>query len=74
MRPAELFGVVVRTIGLLLVLSSFWMLLFGLLGLVLGGPGEVVGLLFYGLPVFLLGIWLLCGAKSLVRIAYPDDV
>ena len=73
MKPAELFGVVVRTIGLLLVLSSAWMVLLGLLGVVLGGPGQMAGMLVFGIPVLLIGIWLLRGARPLVEFAYPGE-
>jgi hypothetical protein len=73
MRPPEMFGVVVRTIGLLLVLSGAWGLLLGTLVVVLGGPNANV-VLFSGIPMLLTGLWLLGrGADALVEFAYPDD-
>lgn len=73
MKPSELFGVMVRTIGLLLVLSSAWGLFFAGLNLVLGGPGNVAGMVIMGVPVFCVGLWLLRGAESFVRFAYPEE-
>ena len=74
MRPSELFGVVVRTIGLLAVLSAAWAMLLATLAVVGGGPGANA-MLLAGIPMLLVGLWLLRGgADSLVRFAYPEDV
>lgn len=74
MKPSELFGVVVRTIGLLVLLSAVWATFLGSLGVALGGPGQTVGMLFFGIPALLIGLWLMrSGAHALVRFAYPDD-
>lgn len=74
MRPSELFGVVVRTIGLLAVLSAAWAMLLATLAVVGGGPGANA-MLLAGIPMLLVGSWLLRGgADSLVRFAYPEDV
>jgi hypothetical protein len=74
MRPAEMFGVVVRTIGLLVVLSAAWATCLGTLGVVGGGPGQVVALLFFGIPALVVGLVLLRGgADFVVRFAYPSQ-
>jgi hypothetical protein len=49
------------------------MVLLGLLGVVLGGPGQMVAMLVFGIPVLLIGIWLLRGARPLVEFAYPGE-
>ena len=41
MKPQELFGVFLRTIGLSLVMSSAWFLLLGLITFVGGGPAGM---------------------------------
>jgi hypothetical protein len=74
MRPAELFGVVVRTIGLLVLLSAAWALVLATLAVAGGGPGANA-MLLAGVPMFVVGWWMLRGgADALVRFAYPDDV
>ena len=66
MKPTELFGVAVRTIGLTLFVFALFATGFALLGLLLGGPGEVIGILWFGVPALLVGLWLLRGADAMV--------
>jgi len=66
MKPSELYGVVVRTIGLLMVLSGAWMALVGTLTVGLGA-------LIFGTLALSVGLWLLRGAESFVRFAYPQE-
>ncbi len=73
MKPAEIFGVVVRTIGLLMTMIALAQTLFALLVTVLGGPANGPGLLIFSLPALVVGIWLLRGAKAVVWFAYPDE-
>jgi hypothetical protein len=73
MRPFELFGVVVRSVGLLLVLSAAWVLFWAMVNLLLGGPGNVAGMLVGGIPVLLVGIWLLRGGSNLAARVYPQE-
>ena len=73
MKPAEVFGVVVRTVGLLVVVPSLGVLCFALLNLVLGGPASSGGLIIMGIPPLLFGRWLLRGAPALVTYAYPEE-
>lgn len=73
MRPAEAFGVAVRTIGLLILLSATWAILLGALAVAGGGPGQVTGLLFFGIPALAVGFFLLRGgADVVVDFAYPE--
>jgi hypothetical protein len=71
MRPSELFGVAVRTVGLLVVLPSLGAVAFALLAFEMGGPGEIIGQLWWSIPALLVGLWLLRGAEALVSFAYP---
>ena len=73
MKPSELFGVVVRTIGLITVLTALRQVLMAIPNLVGGGPGNVVGMLFYGIPALLVGLWFLRGAKALICFAFPEN-
>ncbi len=73
MKPSELFGVIVRTIGLILVLSALCQVFIAILNLVGGGPGNVVGMLLYGIPALLVGLWFLRGAKALICFAFAED-
>jgi len=72
MKPSELFGVVVRSVGLLLVLPALGVQFFAILNLVMGGPGNVAGMMILSIPVLLVGLWLLRGAPGIVAFAYPE--
>ena len=71
MNASDVFGVIVRTIGLLVLLAALWQIAVALLTLVAGGPGNALALLLSGIPALLLGLWLLSGAKFLIAYAYP---
>ena len=73
MKAAEVFGIVVRTAGLIVVLVALGLILPAVLSLVMGGPGTLIGLLFYGIPALLVGLWLLRGAGPIVSSAFPED-
>lgn len=73
MRPEDAFAVVVRTIGLTVCLGAGWALFFGSLSLLLGGPPATTTLAFMGLLPFLIGLWLLRGARSVVAFAFPKN-
>ncbi len=70
MKPAEMFGVVVRTIGLLMTLGALSSFFVATMNLVLGGPGFLGGFL-YGIPGMFLGLYFLSGAELLVNAVYP---
>ena len=64
MKPSDIFGIVVRTMGLILVLVA--------LGYSI--PAMVQpGLLFFEIPALLLGFWLLRGGKAVVSFAFPEE-
>ncbi len=73
MKPSDVFGIVVRTVGLLITLTALWSIGWALLSLAGGGPGNAAGLLIFGIPELLIGLWLLRGAKPLVRFAFPEE-
>ena len=77
MKPSELFGVVVRTTGFLIVIFGLWE--------IWGGGENVVGNLLAadsgdqtssftyfadGVPALIVGILLFFGADGVVRVAY----
>ncbi len=66
MTPAQLFGVAVRTIGVLVVLVSGWAFL-----VAVSMPGN--GSLILAVTLLLLGLWLVRGAKWLIAFAYPGE-
>lgn len=64
MRPFEAFGIVVRAIGLIIVVSALVQLILAV---------TAPGILFLAIPELLLGLWLLRGAKAVVSFAYPGE-
>jgi hypothetical protein len=72
MKPSDVFGIVVRTVGLLLVLAAAASLFVAILGALDGGQHSAAGLAASGFPTLLVGLWLLRGAPLLVWFAYPD--
>ncbi|MGD0655967.1 MAG: hypothetical protein ABSA16_16645 [Thermoguttaceae bacterium] len=73
MKPSDLFGVVVRTLGLLLLMGSLWLLFWAFLNLVMGGPGSTIGLMITAIPPLFVGVYFLGGAKGLVYLTYQDE-
>jgi hypothetical protein len=71
MKAREAFGVVIRSVGLLLVLAAIWSLFFAALNVVGGGPGNTGAMIITGVPTLVVGLWLLRGAPALVRFAFP---
>ena len=72
MTNRDVFEIIVRTVGLLITLAAAWLILLGLFGLI-SASGQVAGLLFYGIPVLFVGLWLLRGARSIVSFAFSND-
>lgn len=70
MTPAQLFGVVVRTIGLVLTIYGTFSSCFGLL-LVLTEAGIMS--LILGVVAMLVGLWMLRGAQPVIAFAYYDE-
>lgn len=73
MKPVDVFAVAVRLVGLVICLGASGVLGFALVNLLLGGPTSAGGLTILGAPPFLVGLWLLRGAPSVVAFAFPDD-
>jgi hypothetical protein len=72
MKSADVFAIVVRSLGLIICIVSGAVLYWGFINLVFGGPNSVAGSLIMGGPPLLVGLWLLRGAPGLIRFAYPD--
>lgn len=71
MKAKEIFGIIVRVVGLLALVSglgaayaAFGMLSFGRL---------LARALLYGIPYLLVSLYLLRGAPHLVRFSYPEE-
>jgi hypothetical protein len=75
MKPTDLFGVIVRTIGMLLLINGVWYLVYGLLegaGAIPESQPEGATLYFAsGLPFLIGGCFMMRGAEWLVRFCYP---
>jgi hypothetical protein len=72
MKPVELFGVIVRTIGLFVAIGALFLIFVATVHLVLGGPGFLEGYL-YGVPNLFVGVYFLSGAELLVKAVYPKE-
>ena len=72
MKDTEVFGIVVRSVGLIVTLASAWLIFLALLSLA-GGQGTLIGSLFYAIPGLLVGLWLLRGARSIASFAFSKD-
>lgn len=72
MKPYEAFGVVVRTLGLLMVLGTVVPIAIGLLRLVGGRVVASSALAPVGFVILLVGLCLLRGAPAIVLFAYSQ--
>jgi hypothetical protein len=72
MKPAEIFGIIVRTIGLLMIVPATLSGAYGLLGALMGGPTVTIAIFVLSFPLVAVGLWMLRGAPSLVEFAYPS--
>ena len=73
MNPQEIFGLIVRLLGLFVLFYSGWYLLFGICQLV-GFEKDRTDMdtyLFMGFIAMIIAIYLLRGAPHLVRFSYP---
>lgn len=68
MKAHELFGVVVRVIGLSLLLSALWMLVAGI-----ANPHNFLGWVFATIPVLAIGFVFFRRADQIVQFAYPEE-
>jgi hypothetical protein len=72
MKPVEAFGVVVRTIGLLILLSALWSLLLGVLTVVGQGGGAGLVLVGGGILLMFVGVGILSEADRIASWTYPE--
>ncbi len=76
MSPAKVFGIVIRSFGLMILFYSIWFLLTGF-ATIAGMPGTksvyIVGYFFSGLIFLFISLYLLRGAKQLVAFCYPEE-
>ncbi len=75
MKPTELFGVVVRTSGLYLVLSGAMYLIYGFLATteILPATREARSYFMSGVPYVIGGCFLMRGANWFVTFCYPAE-
>jgi hypothetical protein len=76
MTPTKVFGVVVRGAGLGLLIYAVWYLLYGMVT-ILGMKGTqadwIAAYFLSGGFFFVVSLYLLRGAKRLVRFCYPKE-
>jgi hypothetical protein len=76
MKPADIFGLIVRTIGLALLLYGFWYLMSAAIYLISPSPeypaGALQGYLTSGVSILVVSLIFLKGAPFLTRFAYPQ--
>ncbi len=75
MTGRDLFGVVVRVAGLVLVMYALWNLWFAFFQLVgMAGPKDfnLAWYFAFGVPALVVGLYFLRGAPHLLRFSYPD--
>jgi hypothetical protein len=75
MKPRDCFGIVVRTIGLLMLFVSGFYLMSGVAILETQSPAEWhwSAYLVYGVALFSIGLYMIRGAPHLVRFAYGGE-
>lgn len=75
MKAIEVFGIIVRTFGLSLLIYALWYLAYGLasvVGFEAGDPSELKAYFLTGGVQLLSGIYLLRGAPGVVNFAYAE--
>lgn len=83
MKPPELFGVIIRTIGFLVMLYGLYDFLGGfgsfIENLLSGGgdsnsgPVSILSYFIFGIPEFIVGVLCVFLADWIVRLAYRDS-
>ena len=74
MKARDLFGVFVRTIGLIISIYSLWYLVFGIAELfgLYGANARPVANLITGVLGLILGIVLVRDGREIVSFGYPE--
>lgn len=77
MNPRDIFGLIVRTIGVCLLLFALWYLLFGIAeGLSIVAeerPGDARAFFFVGIGALIVSVVLIRRASWFVRFSYPSE-
>ena len=76
MKARDIFGIVIRTFGVAILLFGFWYLAFAVAqacGMPQETHGEMAAYFTSGIPAVLLGILFLRCARQIVRFSYPGD-
>lgn len=78
MKARDIFGIVVRILGLLLVLWAAWYLAFGVAFVLralhdTGHESDMGAYFTTGIPGFIVGLMLLRFGRQVVRFSYPSD-
>lgn len=71
MKTTQTLGVILRTVGSIVVVLASGLIIHAILSLLIGGPRG--GLLFCRILAFILGLCLLRGARSVVSFDYPEE-
>ncbi len=75
MNPKDIFGVVIRSFGLSLLVYSLWYLAYGVaitVGLPERMPGYRTGYFISGFLFLVVSLYFLRGAPLLLRFSYPE--
>ena len=77
MKPKDVFGIIIRTMGLILIIYGLWYLLFGLLQLIgceqEQRAGELLGDFLFGGILIVIAKYFLRGAPRLLNFCYPGE-
>jgi len=76
MKPSDVFGIIVRTVGLMLIINGAWYLAYGLFqnaDALTGSPAaETKAYFASGVPFLIGGCLLMRAADWFVRFSYPE--
>jgi len=77
MKPSQVFGIIIRTIGLSLLVYSVWYLVYGIATVAGGFPETHVGYkaayFLSGITFLIVSLYFLRGAPHILRFSYPDE-
>ena len=75
MSPTKVFGIIVRTVGLSLLVYAIWYIVYGVAA-VLGmqtSPDYKIGYFLSGFLFLIISIYFLRGAPVLLKFCYPAE-
>jgi hypothetical protein len=75
MSPAKVFGIIVRTVGLFLLVYAIWYIIYGVAA-VLGlqtPPNYKIGYFLSGFVFLAISLYFLRGAQALLKFCYPAE-